>query len=54
MKFKINYTFDGEGETIVEAKNEEEAKDKFFNGDYAEEKEREEGTNYEIEKINKQ
>ena len=51
MKYTIKYYFDGEGQTIIEAKNKEEAEDKFYNGDYGEEDDIEEGTNYQIHEI---
>ena len=47
-KFKINYTFEGKGEIIIEAENQEEAEDKFYNGDYPKEDLNEEQTNFEI------
>lgn len=50
-KFKVVYIFDGNGEVVIEAKNKEEAKEKFFEGEF--EKEKEWGENYEIFDIRK-
>ncbi|HSA07650.1 MAG TPA: hypothetical protein P5556_10790 [Candidatus Gastranaerophilales bacterium] len=50
-KFKINYYFDGNGSVEVEAKNEDEAREMFFNGDFSDEEEW--GENYNIENIQK-
>ena len=46
--YKISYSFDGNGEVLVEAKDEEEAKDKFFSGETEFESENEWGESYEI------
>jgi hypothetical protein len=49
MKYLIHYYFDGDGRAEVEANSEEEAKEKWSEGDY---KELEEGgENYIIDKI---
>lgn len=50
-KFKIIYSFNGNGVSKIKAKNEEEAREIFYNGDMGEEQETEQGTNYEIEQI---
>ena len=42
--FKVYYDFDGSGEVEIEAKNEQEAKDKFYEGEF--ENEQEFGQNY--------
>ena len=47
-KFKIIYTFDGDGHSFIEAKTQEEAEEMFFNGDA--EYENEETSNFEIHK----
>ena len=47
--YKIEYSFDGHGEVEVKAKNQEEAEEKFFEGEF--EKEKEWGENSDIEKI---
>jgi hypothetical protein len=49
--YKINYYFDGRGEAFVEAKNEEEARDKFFGGEVDFESENEWGDTYNIETV---
>jgi len=48
-KYIIEYYFDGNGKVEVEAKNQEEAREKFFNGDFDETEEY--GENYNIERI---
>lgn len=45
-KYIIEYFFDGTGTVTIEADSEEEARDKFFDGDFANEQER--GENYYI------
>jgi hypothetical protein len=50
-KFKIIYTFDGEGTTVIRANSKKDAENIFFNGDYGVEEEIEEGKNYEITEI---
>ncbi len=45
-KYKISYYFDGYGEAFVEAKNEEEARDKFYEGDADFDSGTEEGQDY--------
>lgn len=52
MKYKVSYYFDGHGEAIVEAKTEEEAEDKFYDGDYSQDDEDEWGDNYCIDEVN--
>ena len=52
MKYKIHYFFDGFGHVIVDAKNEADARVKFFNGEFDEE-EHESGENYCIETVEK-
>jgi len=47
--FTINYYFDGNGSVNVKAKNEEEAKELFFQGDFTNEEEW--GENYNIKNI---
>ena len=32
--FKVNYSFDGYGEVLINAKNEEEAREKFIQGEF--------------------
>jgi hypothetical protein len=50
-KFKISYSFNGQGEAIIQAKNKEEASNKFDEGlwDIDEDK----SHDYEIDKIEK-
>jgi len=50
-KFKIVYSFNGDGVAIIKAKNKKEAEEMFYNGDIKEEQETEQGTNYEIKVI---
>lgn len=50
-KFKIKYYFDGNGEIEVDAKNEEEARDKFIDGDCDYKTENEWGESYIIDKV---
>ena len=45
-KYEIEYQFDGNGVVYIEARNEDEAREKFFCGEFQEQKES--GTNYEI------
>jgi hypothetical protein len=49
--YKIRYYFDGSGEVVVKAKDEEEARDMFFEGQW--ENEKEWGEDYQIEEITK-
>jgi hypothetical protein len=51
-KFKVSYYFDGNGEVIVEAKSEKEARDLFFSGETDFETEKEWGEQYQIAEIN--
>lgn len=48
-EYIINYYFDGYGRDIVEANNEEEAREKWIDGDFINDTER--GDNYQIENI---
>lgn len=50
-RFRIEYTFSGHGVAIIEAKDEEQAEEIFYNGDIKEEEETEETHMYEIEEI---
>ena len=50
-KYRIKYYFDGRGEVIIEAKNEKEAEDKFFDGDYPQDDDSEWGEDYCIDRI---
>lgn len=50
-KYIIDYYFDGTGKVEVEANSEEEAKDKFFDGNWKSSEE-EQGDNYNIEFVN--
>lgn len=50
-KYLVRYFFDGEGEVEIKAKNEEEAKRKFYNGEYIEGTEDEYGNNYTIDSL---
>lgn len=52
-KFFIKYYFDGNGEVEIDAKNENEAREKFFSGEFAEHSEQEWGDSYNIETITK-
>ena len=47
--FKIYYSFNGLGDVEIQAKNEEEAREKFYSGDFKDEDES--GENYVIESI---
>jgi len=49
-KYLIKYYFDGEGEVEVKAKSKEEARDKFFEGDWQGE-EKEWGDTYNIDEV---
>ena len=49
-EFKVKYYFDGRGEMTIEANNEDEAREKFFNGIFSDEEEW--GENYNIESVN--
>ena len=53
-KFRVIYYFDGQGKVLIEAKNEKEAKEKFFNGEFEIENEEEWGENYNIDRIEKE
>lgn len=48
-KYKVKYTFEGNGEVEVIAENEEEAREKFFEGEFDNEKEWAES--YELDKV---
>ena len=48
-KYKIKYTFEGNGEVEVMAENEEEARKKFFEGEFDNEEEWAES--YEMDKV---
>jgi hypothetical protein len=50
-KYSVKYAFNGNGNIFIEAKNEEEAREKFFEGDYPEGEEW--GEEYEIVDIAK-
>jgi hypothetical protein len=50
MKYEIEYTFIGRGWQTIKAKSEEEAENKFYEGDY-EFDDREEQSSYEIFQI---
>ena len=52
MKYRINYYYDGKGSSIVEAKNEKEAEEKYHNGDVIDDHEKSE--NYCIDTIEKE
>ena len=52
MKYRINYYYDGKGSSIVEAKNEKEAEEKYHNGDVIDD--HEESENYCIDTIEKE
>jgi len=51
-KYRIYYSFEGNGETTIKAKDEEEARDIFINGDW--EAEREEISNQLIDELRTQ
>jgi hypothetical protein len=48
-KFIVSYDFDGNGEVEIEADNEEQARKKFFNGQF--ENEQEWGEDYAVRNI---
>ena len=48
-EYKVSYYFDGSGTVIIKAKDEEEAKDKFFSGEFKNEDEW--GETYNIDKV---
>lgn len=50
-KYKIRYYYDGEGEAIIEADNQQEAEEKWENGDWLSDDDW--GENYVIEIIEK-
>jgi hypothetical protein len=52
-KFKVNYTFDGNGSCIVVAKNKKEAERKFRTGDFEEKNDAEWGENYFVGRVEK-
>ena len=52
MEFIVSYFFGGNGEVEIEAKNEIEAREKFFEGDYPTSSEQEWGENYSVADIN--
>jgi len=49
--YKILYSFKGEGSIIIEAKNQEEAEDNFYNEDYPDKDYKEDTFEYEIENV---
>lgn len=50
-KYCVAYNFDGYGEVIIEADSPEEAKEKYYEGDFG--NEIEEGRNYEVTEVSK-
>jgi len=50
-KFKVNYTFEGSGVVEIEADNAAEAREKFYEGEFSDEKE--DGQNYEVDTVEK-
>jgi hypothetical protein len=48
-KFNVIYYFDGQGKVLIEAKNEKEAREKFFSGEF--EGEEEWGEQYNIDTV---
>jgi len=51
MKYKVEYLFDGCGYQIINAKNETEAKRKFYEGEFEDDIDTSE--NYQITKVDK-
>jgi hypothetical protein len=51
MKYIVNYYFDGNGCAYIDADSKEEAKEKFFNGEYDIKVEDEWGENYQVDII---
>jgi len=50
-KFKIVYSFNGDGVAKIKAKNKKEAEEMFYNGDIKEEQETEQTSDYQIHSI---
>ena len=50
-KYTINYYFDGNGQQTIEAKSRKEAEDKFYEGEFDFEDDKEWGENYTIKTI---
>jgi len=50
-EFTIYYTYDGQGEVKIKAKNQKEAEDRFYEGNWNLNNGTEDGTNYEISNI---
>jgi len=50
-KFKVEYTFDGFGTCLIQAKNREEAMEKFGDGEWIEDED--DSRNYEVAKVSK-
>jgi len=46
-KYKVSYTYDGVGYAIIDADTPEQAEEKFFEGEFSDEKE--DGSNYEVD-----
>lgn len=49
--YTIYYNFDGYGEVNIEANSEEEARQKFYDGEYTLSSDNESGQNYEVSTI---
>jgi hypothetical protein len=49
MQYRVNYKYDGYASAIVEAKNEEQARERFFEGEFEEVQDNSE--NYEIQEV---
>ncbi len=50
-KYRVKYFFDGFGEVLIEANNKKEAEEKFDEGEFNEEDDKEWGENYEIDNM---
>ena len=50
-KYLVRYYMDGKGEVKIEANSKEDAKEKFFDGDYNEKDDKEWGENYAINTV---
>lgn len=48
-RYTISYSFNGYGDVVIEADNEDSARDLFYDGDYSDQNE--DGDNYEISRV---
>lgn len=50
-QYKIRYFFDGQGTITINALSEQEARDKFYNGEYSEDQDTDQSENYCIDSV---